>query len=384
MKNLHILIFSILIMSFFSCKTEDKDKAKNKIQDNIKDEQITVGVFNGNGSSTVCVIETIEALKIDKGINGKEISPAEICSGDISNFDVIIFPGGSGSKELNSLGKKGKKAIHSFVKNGKGLVGICAGAYMTMSTDGYPSLKLSNMKQLDRAHYNRGRGLVEFTLTEKGTNVFPELKNKKAFLQYYDGPVMQLKDSTIKTNTEFAKFVTDITPDNYAPSGVAPGKTFIYTEDIEKGKIIAIAGHPESTPGMRWIVPRLARFVAGKELVSYDSFFVRPEINDKAILFDRPLRKREKTLFWNLLNDTASIQISALDELHSYRSRPAVRWTIGLLRDNNANVRERAAYWLKQTEYSFALPDLKSALKIEDDEAVKKQLVETINILSLK
>ncbi len=365
-------------MSFFSCKT--KDKAKNEIQDNNKDEQITVGVFNGNGSSTVCVIETIEALKIDKGINGKEISPAEICSDEISNFDVIIFPGGSGSKELNSLGKKGKKAIQNFVKDGKGLVGICAGAYMTMSTDGYPSLKLSNMKQLDRAHYNRGRGLVEFALTEKGANVFPELKDKKAFLQYYDGPVMQLKDSSVKTNTEFAKYVTDITPDNFAPSGIAPGNTFIYTEEVGKGKIIAVAGHPESTPGMRWMVPRMARFVAEKELVSYDSFFVRPEINDKAILFDRPLRKREKTLFWKLLNDTAEVQISALNELHSYRSRPAVRWTIGLLRDNNASVRERAAYWLKQTEYSFALPDLETALKAETNENAKKQMQETINL----
>ncbi len=379
MKTSYILILSILVLSFFSCKTEKNNKNDEK---GIT-KKIVVGVFNGNGASPVCVLETIEALKIDKGILGKEISPYDIVSEKINDFDVIIFPGGSGSKELNSLGKKGKDAIISFVKNGKALVGICAGAYMTMSTDGYPSLQISNMKHLDRAHYNRGRGLVEFTLTEKAASVFPELKDKKAFLQYYDGPVMQLKDSSVTTNTEFAKYVTDITPDNFAPSGIAPGNTFLYTENIEKGKIIAVAGHPESTPGMRWMVPRMARFVANKELVPYDSFFVRPEINDKAILFDKALRKREKTLFWKLLNDTASIQISAMNELYSYRSRPAVRWTIGLLRDISPEVRKRAAYLLKETEYSFALPDLEAALSIENDEAVKKQIKETIKVLDI-
>ena len=377
-KNIHMkkLIPIIFILLIYSCKTETNKEKLNT-------ETIKVGVFNGNGASAVCVLETIEALKIDKGIDGKEISPSEICSDELSKFDVIIFPGGSGSKELNSLGDKGKDAILSFVKNGKGLVGICAGAYMTMSTEGYPSLQISSMKHLDRAHYNRGRGLVEFKISEKGATVFPELKDKRAFLQYYDGPVMQLKDSSVTTNTEFAKFVTDITPDNYAPSGIAPGNTFLYTENIGKGIIIAIAGHPESTPGMRWMVARMARFVANKELVPYDSFFVRPEINDKSIMFDKALRKREKTLFWKLLNDTASVKIAAIDELHSYRSRPAVRWTIGLLRDKDAKVRERAAYWLKETEYSFALPDLKQALKIETDEAVKKQLEETIKTLSM-
>ena len=252
---------------------------------------------------------------------------------------------------------------------------------MMMATDGYPSLQLSNVKHIDRAHYNRGRGLVEFTLNKKGYEVFPELKDSKMFLQYYDGPVMQLKDSSVNSYTELGMYVTDITPDNYAPSGITPGNTFLFKENLGKGKIIAIAGHPESTPGMRWIVPRMARFVTDAKIVSYDSFFVRPEINDKAILFDKALRKIEKKLFWQLLNDTAELQIAAMNELNSYRSRPAVRWTIGLLRDEDAKVRERAAYLLKETEYSFALPDLKVALIIETDEAVKKQLKETIDLL---
>ncbi len=377
MKYLKIPILLFLLMSFFSCKTE----SDVEIDVQNKPNNIIVGVFNGNGASTVCVLETLEALKIDKGINGVEISASDISSDKIKEFDAIIFPGGSGSKEVNNLGKMGVKNIHKFVKDGKGVVGICAGAYMMMSTEGYPSLQLSNVNHIDRAHYNRGRGLVEFTLTEKGYDIFPELKDNKMFLQYYDGPVMQLKDSSVSSYTELGKYVTDITPDNYAPSGIAPGNTFLFTENLGEGKIIAIAGHPESTPGMRWIVPRMARIVTNSELISYDSFFVRPEINDKAILFDKALRKVEKKLFWNLMNDTSEVIISAMNELHSYRSRPAVRWAIGLLRHEDAKVRERAAYLLKETEYSFALPDLEVAFKTETNMDAKNQMKETIEML---
>ncbi len=363
--------FASILLLFISC-----NNSTNRNPQASNDNLIKVAVFNGNGASEVCVIETLEALKIDKNIAGKEISAAEIFSGKLSEFDALIFPGGSGSKELNNLGKKGKEIVQKFVREeGKGIIGICAGAYMLLSTENYPSLHISNVVHLDREHYNRGRGLVEFSLTEEGLKVFPELKGKKAFLQYYDGPVMQLKDSTLNSYTEFGKYVSDICPDNFAPAGITPGKTFLFSETIGKGKILAIAGHPESTPGMRWIVPRMVRIVTGNEIVTYDEFHIRPEIYDTAVFFDKALRKNEEKLFWNLLNDTAQVQIAAMDELHSYHSRPAVRWNIGLLRDINLEVRKHAAKLLKDAEYTAALPDLKAAYENEQDSSVKKQLM---------
>ena len=82
-----------------------------------------------------------------------------------------------------------------------------------------------------------------------------------------------------------------------------------------------------------------------------------------------------------MLTDSLELQISAMDELFSYRSRPAVRWNIGMLRDENPEVRKHAAYLLMQTEYSAALPDLEIALKNEQNETVKKQIKETIEKL---
>lgn len=376
MKFKLLIIVTAALM--FSCKTKTVDNNKEQINS----EKIHVAVFSGNGASPVCVIETLEALKIDKGIEGKAVDGHDVAEGTLSDFDVIIFPGGSGSKELNNLGKSGVDSIRNFVmKKGKGLIGICAGGFMTMSTDGYPSLKLSGYKQLDRPHYNRGRGLVQFKLTDRGEEYFPELKNHNLFLQYFDGPVMQLKDSSKEDTSELGKFVSDIHPDNFAPAGLTPGKTFLYFQNAGKGKIFGIAGHPEATPGMRWMVPRMARLVSNKKIVKYDTFWVRPQLNDKEIFFDKALRKQEKKLFYDLLSDSTELQIAAMDTLYSYRSRPAVRWNIGLLRDKNPKIRKHAAYLLMQTEYSAALPDLETAYKTESDSTVKIQIKKAIDRL---
>lgn len=173
--------FAILfIFSLISCKAQESTKKTNNTQ-------IVVGVFNGSGAGTISVIETIEALKIDNGIKAFPISASDIIQGKLSQFDALIFPGGSGSKQLNNLGGKGKEIVLDFVKkDGKGVLGICAGAYMLCDTEGYNSLELSSVEHIDRAHYARGRGLVEFKLNKEGLKIFPELKNNNQFSQYYD------------------------------------------------------------------------------------------------------------------------------------------------------------------------------------------------------
>ena len=323
----------------------------------------------------------MEALKIDVEIQASVIQSYQIQNGELDNFDVLIFPGGSGSKEFNNLGKTTVIQVRDFInKKGKGVVGICAGGYLMSTTQGYPSLELASASVTDRAHYNRGRGLVEFELTEKGGEIFPELKNQSLFLQYYDGPVLVPSDNN--SYNELAIYKTDIHPDDFAPEGITPGKTFILEEKYGKGNIMIVAGHPESTPGMRWIVPRMARRVAGSELVSYKQKWIRPEINDSVILFDADLRKYEKENFWKLFDENPEVQIQAMDNLFKIRSRPAVRYNIGLLRDTNPEVRKHAAYLLMQTGYTDALNDLQQALKTEKDHSVIEQLKETIDFLT--
>ncbi len=368
------IFYALFLVLLISCT--------NKTSNLQSEDKIRVAVFGGNGASVTCILETMESLKIDVGIQSSVIQSYQIQNGDLDNFDVIIFPGGSGSKELLNLGKSVAAKVKEFAHTkGKGVVGICAGGYLLSKTKGYPSLELASTSVTDRAHYNRGRGLVEFEINEKGAEVFPELKNQSLFLQYYDGPVLIPVGETMEY-TELATYKSDIHPDDFAPAGITPGKTFILEEKIGEGNLIIVVGHPESTPGMRWMVPRMARHVAGAELISYNEKWIRPEINDSAIIFDTELKKYEKDNFWKLFENDPQVQIQAMDNLFALRSRPAVRYNVGLLRDDKPEVRKHAAFLLMQTEYTDALKDLHQACIVEKNSTTKEQLQKTIEFLA--
>ncbi len=372
----YFLIFFFLT-SLFGCHSADTTREIPSGLSHSSQKLIKVGVFNGDGAGAVSVIETIEALKIDQEIEAFPISAAEIVSGKLNEIDVIIFPGGSGSKQLNNLGYAGQNKVKEFVRNGKGIIGICAGAYMLCNTPTYPSLKLAHVKHLDRAHYNRGRGLIEFKLNKEGLKIFPEFKNKPQFIQYYDGPIME----ALEQQPDFhplAVYVTDIHPNEGTPAGLTPGKLFMYYQQVGKGRIFAIGGHAESTPGIRWMIPRMVRIVSGKKLISYDKKWIAPERNHQPILFDKNLIKTEKRLWWKLLKANEKEKLAAMDSLYELRSRPAVRWNIGLLRDSSAIIRAHAANLLKKSEYTHALNDLKAAVKMETRTQTKDTLIEVI------
>lgn len=170
------LLFLIILFTITACQ----DKTKNKVVDPIQSNIIKVGVFDKNGDSPDCITDAIEALKIDKDIEPRIISAADIMSGDADDIDVFLFPGGSGRSETSSLGEMGQEKIIELVKKqGKGVVGICAGAYILTDTPNYPSLALSGAEAIDIEHDHRGHGLVKFSLTEAEKRFFLNLQIKR-------------------------------------------------------------------------------------------------------------------------------------------------------------------------------------------------------------
>ena len=63
-----------------------------------------------------------------------------------------------------------------------------------------------------------------------------------------------------------------------------------------------------------------------------------------------------------------------MEQLHEMRSRQAVRWTIGLLRDNAPEVRVVAASLLSDAEYTAALPDMQQAVENENDLSAREKM----------
>jgi hypothetical protein len=346
---------------------------------------LKVGVYADYGASPVCVTETIAALEIDKGMLPIAIKGSDITNGILNSLDAIVFPGGSGSKEACSMGSISREKIRKFVlEQGKGCVGICAGGYLLSSTPVYPwSLKLTSSSVFDRAHYNRGRGLIEISLSKEGKKIFPELSVRNSiFLQYYDGPVLvREKSSNLPKYLELGRYITDIHLTGNSKVGITPGKTALLLNNAGKGKVFVVVGHPEATPGMRWMVPRMVRIVTNSKLIKYPETVVRPERETKAILFDQKRTKLEKQLFWKLVGENPSEQINALRKLVEMRSRPALRWAIGLLRDKDKKVVIEAAKILQEAEYTPSIGDLEIAYRNATDKKVKKVLKQAVNHL---
>ena len=366
MKQIWIIV--LLALTGLSSCDYGPEKAET-----VSEELIRVGVFNGNGASAVCVLETMEALKIDEGIDPKEISASEIMQGGLDELDVLIFPGGSGSKEFNNLGLRAAEKVKVFAKQkNKGLVGICAGAYLLASTPNYPGLNILPVHSI-REYYDRGRGLISFSTNALGNEIFPELITmKESFVQYYDGPMYVDIDSS--KFTILATVNSDISAKKGYPKGVSVGKPALGVAIYGEGKVFMIIGHPEATSGMRWMVPRMARWIANRELISYNKEVVSPEKYTHELLYTTETIKFEKENFWKL-SSTSDMEINtALDNLHSIYSRPSIRWSIGLLRHTSPNVRIAAAKYLQETEYTFAIPDMKTAVKNEIDPETKKKM----------
>ncbi len=376
MKNLSLL-FLIFALAFTACQNE----TKNKLENTNTSTFIKVGVFDKNGDSPDCITDALEALKIDKDIEPRVVSAAEIMLGDADDIDVFLFPGGSGRSETGSLGELGQQKVVELVKQGKGIVGICAGAYILTETPDYPSLALSGGEAIDIAHDNRGHGLVKFSVTEAGKKIFPELTNQEIyFSQYYEGPVLiPAKGSQYKYES-LATMLSDVHTVEGAPANMTNNRPFIIITDVEKGKTASVVGHPENTPGMRWIVPRLVRVVAGKELVSYNENVVRPEIYTNEILYTNELSKQQRTAYNNLIKSKEE-KLKAMQDIVDMSAWSAKKWIPPMMRDNDFDVRLLAAKLTVYLERTDAINDLKAAVKNESNPENKRLLQEQLQLL---
>lgn len=348
---------------------------------NVGEVTIKVGVFDGHGGAQTCVWETVEAIKIDKGMDVRLITTSDIGNGCLDSLDAIIIPGGGGSRQYLNLGHENQQRIRSFIANGGGAVGICAGAYLFSNTPSYASIAINGAQAIDIEHDNRGHGLAKFTLTNEGKSIFPELATLDTnFVMYYEGPVFINAPDSI-SYTSFATMESDVHTEGGAPANMTNAKPFFIGNSYGKGRVFSTIAHPEATPGMRWLIPRMVRWTLSKEYVTYSENAVRPALFEKEILFSKDMLKRESAYYATFLYGSADEKIEALNWLESNISWDAKRWVQGLLFDSSAAVRARAAQYISNSEFTHYIPDLRAALKAEKDDGARVKMAASLRYL---
>jgi peptidoglycan/xylan/chitin deacetylase (PgdA/CDA1 family) len=337
---------------------------------------LKVAVFNGHGAAPSCVRMAVESLRIDPDAEVREITAAQIASGGLDGLDVVVFPGGGGGRQRGDLGEAGARAVRRFVlEEGKGAVGLCAGAYLLSDTPDYACLNLFSARAVDREHDERGHGIIAFETSPAGLDFFPELRGwGDGHVYYYEGPILEPSGEGPPRYTVLASMKSDVHLENDAPAGMTPGRPLFLTAESGRGRVFLSVGHPEATPGLRWIVPRAARWAARREAVPYAANVVRPGLGEGEILFDEALRKEEASLHQNLLYGSATERAGAVRRLAVLRSWDGPFWIRGLLRDADPSVRVAAARALTALEWTSSQPDLEAAVGAEKDATVRADL----------
>ena len=222
------------------------------------------------GSGPRNVLEVMK--KIPRSLTWR-VGPSDIREGALAHFDVVIFPGGSGSKQAAALGIEGRNQVRTFVEQGGGFVGICAGAYLAAANYEW-SLKICDYKTFCEARdipgigrrsmwYRGPSSTVRMELTSAGRQILGDRAGTFP-VRYHNGPIVSPAGfDGIPDYQVLASFRSEVT--HYEPqTGTMVNTPAIITGSFGQGRVLSISPHPESSRDLHSMVARGIQWVCGK------------------------------------------------------------------------------------------------------------------------
>ncbi len=227
-----------------------------------KTRAIKVGIYLGPGSPQHGVDNVINVLKPFPQVTAVILSDKEVGILNLRAFDVLVFPGGSGSGQSKGIGEAGLKNVRDFVNNGGGYVGICGGAYLACSNFSW-SLGILNAGTVS-SKWRRGQAMLDLELMPDGPSLLGDVKG--AFkVRYHNGPILKPAERTdIPAYTPLTVFKTEVA-ENDTPVGVQVNSPAHVIASFGKGRVFISSPHPENTPGLENFIPRGIFWAAGEK-----------------------------------------------------------------------------------------------------------------------
>lgn len=191
--------------------------------------------------------KTVREQLSQRGMEVALMKGRDIAEKGLAGFDVVIFTGGSASKQGNALGEKGRENVRKFVRSGGGYVGICAGAYLACA--GTNRVSVLSAKTVD-PRWRRGEGVVKVEITPAGEEI-TGLAAKVHPIRYANGPIIQPDGrDDIAPYEPVAFFRTELAR-NGTPVGIMVDSPAIARGVFGKGRVVISSPHPESTDGLQ-------------------------------------------------------------------------------------------------------------------------------------
>ncbi|MBL9116752.1 MAG: hypothetical protein JNJ83_17220 [Verrucomicrobiaceae bacterium] len=228
-------------------------------------EPLRVAIYDGPGSAGKGIPRMTELLSGRPDFTVTKLPPAAIPQLSVKDHDIIIFTGGSGSKQAAAIKDEGVAAVSQFVESGGGYVGICAGAYLACSNFKWGT-KIIDARTVS-SKWMRGTGDVQMVLTEEGKAILGH-KADEVTVRYANGPIMMpFGQADVPDMKPLAYFNTEISR-NGSPVGIMTGAPAIAVGEFGKGRVVAISPHPEQTAGLDEMVRNAVRWSGKREPIT--------------------------------------------------------------------------------------------------------------------
>jgi glutamine amidotransferase-like uncharacterized protein len=201
---------------------------------------VRVAMFDGRGVSRIGFEPARNLLVDTDGLDTRVARSFEIREGVLSKMDVVVFMGGSGSRQGEALRAEGRQNVRDFVAAGGGYVGVCAGAYLAMQgEEEFFKLAIISGRNLSGDFWKRG---VAAATVRAGKRTFK--------LHFANGPVFEPVDvDGLPPYVTLATYESDLHASRHGTEpGQMPGTPAILATSYGKGRILLFGPNPVLGP----------------------------------------------------------------------------------------------------------------------------------------
>jgi len=253
------LLFLVVLLRPAVATNLESTQPLNLFSPPVEVRALKIAIYEGPGAGETGVATVSARAQQLPGAKVTRVKAEEMGTRDLSEFDVVIFSGGSGSGQAKAIGEAGRNNVRQFIERGGGYLGICAGAYLACAGFDW-GLGILNARTVSNK-WQRGRAMVQMQLTEEGRGLFGEVP--EAFtIRYANGPIIQpLGRADLPSYRVAARFRSEVA-NNGTPVGVMVNSPAAVYAPFGKGRVLTISPHSEDTPGLENFVPRALAWLA--------------------------------------------------------------------------------------------------------------------------
>ena len=224
---------------------------------------VKTAVFTGSGPRGRGLVSWLQLVESSPELDLVLVDADMIRKGALDSVDLLIIPGGASVVEKKDLGPEGAARIRDFVRKGGGYIGACAGCCLALEEKDDPDRGISLIPY--RRIGSKGGFMMPIALNKKGAAAMG-MDAGEYIVSYHGGPALVPSTNPVPdANVEvWATYASDF--DCPKSDLKLFGHIALVGGTYGKGKLFAIACHPESNVFSHGLVKGAFRFVLGREV----------------------------------------------------------------------------------------------------------------------